>query len=368
MVTITAAVSRAAGGEFSIEEVTLDEPRADEILVRIAGVGICHSDLLARDGVIPVALPSVFGHEGAGEVVAIGSSVDTIKIGDHVVISFGSCGVCGRCDHGEMAYCDQFAPLNYSGGRPDGSSAISKGDERLSSFFFGQSSFGTYALTRARNAVVLPPDVPVALMGPLGCGIQTGAGAIMNSLACRAGSSVLILGGGSVGLSAVLAAVVQGCSTIIVVEPHQARRDLALELGATHAIDPFAGETAGAVRAIIPAGVDYAFDATGIPVVIAAGVACLGMRGVLAIAGVPVDPRSTIALPILPLIGLGQTIKGVVEGDADPHVFLPHLVSLYREGRFPIDRLVTTYPFDRINDAVSDHQHGRCVKAVLIPA
>jgi aryl-alcohol dehydrogenase len=364
---VMAAISRQQGAPFSLEQVTLDAPRADEIIVRVAGVGLCHSDLLARDGVIPVALPAVFGHEGSGEVVAVGEAVSNIKIGDLVVMSFDSCHVCSLCKSGEPAYCDSMGVLNNYGRRPDGTTAIQCGEEAISSHFFGQSSFANYALCTERNAIVIPRDVPVELMGPLGCGIQTGAGAVINSLACKPGSSLLISGGGSLGLSALLAAILNGCTTIIVVEPHESRRALALALGATHVIDPKSVDAVVAIREVIPKGVDYAFDSTGSPQGVGVALASLGKRGTLALAGVPANSESTAAVALLPLVAFGQTVKGVVEGDSDPAVFIPLLIDLYKQGRFPFDRLIKTYPFNQINEAVQDHHSGKCVKAVLLP-
>lgn len=364
---IIAAVSRAPGEAFSIETLAIEEPRPDEILVRILGVGLCHSDLLARDGIIPVPLPAVFGHEGAGEVVKIGAAVRSVNVGDKVVLTFGSCGVCRPCAMHEPAYCNFAGSLNYSGVRPDGSSALSSDGERVSGHFFGQSSFSNYVLTGERNTIRLPDGVPPELMGPLGCGVQTGAGAVMNTLGCTAGSSLLVTGGGSVGLSAVLAAVVRGCSTIIVSEPHEGRRRLALELGATHVIDPLDGDLTAAVRTILPQGVTYAFDTTALAPVLAAVVACLGMRGSLALAGVPARPDLMISIPVLQMVGMGQSIKGLVEGDSEPAELIPHLVDLYRGGQFPFDKLIKTYPLSQINEAIEDHHAGRCVKAVLLP-
>jgi aryl-alcohol dehydrogenase len=362
-----AAVSRGSGQDFSIENVALEDPRDDEILVEIKGVGLCHTDLLARDGFIPIAYPSVLGHEGAGVVRKVGAGVKSIRAGDHVVLTFASCGHCRRCDRAERPYCESGPPLNYGGSRPDGTTSMTVGQERVSSHFFGQSSFASMALAYESNAIVVDKALPLELLGPLGCGVQTGAGAVMNTLGCEAGSSLLITGGGSLGLTAVLAARLQGCATIIVSEPHAARRALALELGATHAIDPAEGNVAAAVRAIAAAGVDYAFDTTGLSAVVGDALASLGVRGVLAIAGVPPKPDSVLPVPILPLIGMGQTVKGVVEGDSEPKTFIPKLIELYRAGRFPFDKLVKIYPLDRINDAVADHHAARCVKAVLVP-
>jgi aryl-alcohol dehydrogenase len=353
MPATTVAVSRTAGAPFSIERADIEAPRADEILVRIRGVGLCHTDIVARSGLIPIAFPAVFGHEGAGEVVAVGATVRSIKVGDNVVLSFASCGHCRRCRAGSSAYCTH--------------TALSIGGQRLAGHFFAQSSFAGLAIAQESNAVVLPAGVDVSLMGPLGCGVQTGAGAVMNTLACEAESTLLITGGGSLGLSAVMAAAVRECAAIIVSEPHAHRRELALELGATHVLDPAAAPLAEAVRGIVPAGVDYALDTSGNPAVIEAALASLGFHGTLALAGLPPTPDAALTISLLKTVAYAQIIKGFSEGDATPKTFIPYLLELNRAGRFPFERLITQYPLSHINDAVRDHETGRCVKAVLIP-
>ena len=216
-------------------------------------------------------------------------------------------------------------------------------------------------------AALPPPDgVPLELMGPLGCGVQTGAGGIMRSLACEKGSTLLVLGGGAVGLSAVMGAVIQGCATIIVAEPHEARRKLALELGATHVIDPAASpDLAAAVRAIVPIGVDYAFDTTGIPPVLQATMQALGPHGVFGIVGIA-PPGTPLPGDLMTAVTFGHTVKGIIEGDSDPDVFIPELIEHYRQGRLPFDRLIRTYPLAEINQAIADQHHGDCVKVVLL--
>lgn len=362
---VTAAVARAPGQPFTIETVELEDPRADEILVRIVGVGLCHTDLAFKaSGTI--ALPAVLGHEGSGIVEKVGDAVTRVKVGDRVAISFRSCGECVRCRHGEPAYCRTMPMLNYIGMRPDGTRALRDENSGIASNFFGQSSFASHCLTYERNVVKVPDDVPLELMGPLGCGVQTGAGGVMRSLACEAGSSILILGGGAVGLSAVMGAVIQGCSTIIILEPHASRRALALELGATHVIDPaVAPDLAAAVRAILPEGVDYAFDTTGIPPLLQATMACLGSHGVFGIVGIA--PAGTpVPGDLMSLVTFGHTIKGIIEGDSEPDVFIPQMIDLYKEGRLPFDRLIRTYPLSEINQAIADQHHGDCVKVVLL--
>ena len=363
---ITAAVARTPGADFTLETVELDEPRADEIRVRIHAVGLCHTDLVARDGAMPFALPAVLGHEGAGVVEAVGAGVTKVATGDRVAITFRSCGACARCKSGDPAYCHSMPAMNYIGMRLDGSKSIHQDGADLASNFFGQSSWATHALTYERNVIKLPADMPFEVAGPMGCGIQTGAGGIMKALACESGSSLLILGGGAVGLSAVMGAKIQGCGTVIVVEPHAVRRSLALELGATHVIDPVAEpDLAAAVRAIVAIGVDYAFDTTGRPDTLTATMACLGPKGVFGIVGIP--PAGT-PMPgdLGTVLTFGQTVRGIIEGDSDPDVFLPELMTHWREGRLPLERLIKTFPLAQINEAVVAQHHGDCVKVVLL--
>jgi aryl-alcohol dehydrogenase len=250
--------------------------------------------------------------------------------------------------------------------RPDGTKAIHQGAVDVSSNFFGQSSFATYALTYERNVLKLPNDIPFELAAPLGCGVQTGAGGIIKALAAKPGSSVLITGGGAVGLSAVMGAVIQGCAKIIVVEPMASRRDLALSLGATDVIDPLASkDLAASVRAILPNGVDYAFDTTGRGDTLNASVAALAPKGVLGIVGIPA-PGTAMPGDLGSLLTLGQTVRGIIEGDSDPDVFIPELIAYWRAGKLPLERLVKTFEFDQINAAIAAQHHGDCVKVVLL--
>jgi aryl-alcohol dehydrogenase len=363
---ITAAVAHAPDTDFRIEALELDDPRDDELLVRIVGVGVCHTDLVARAGALPIALPAVLGHEGSGIVERVGAGVTKVAPGDRVAITFQSCGRCSRCTKRDPAYCINGLMLNLSGARPDGSKALHGSAGDVSSHFFGQSSFATHCLAQERNVVKVPADIPLEMAGPLGCGVQTGVGAVMRSLGCAAGSSILILGGGAVGLSAVLGAVVQECRTIIVLEPHEARRALARELGATHALDPAATpDLAAAVRGIAPEGVDYALETTGIPAIVQAAMACLGAHAVFGIVGLP-PPETPIPGDLFGLIVGGLTIKGIVEGDSEPDVFIPQMMDLHRAGKLPYDRLIRTYPFTHINEAIAAQHNGECVKVVLL--
>ncbi|HEY5855678.1 MAG TPA: NAD(P)-dependent alcohol dehydrogenase [Aldersonia sp.] len=362
---ITAAVLPSVGGEFSIESIDLVGPAPDEVVVEIAGVGICHTDVAVRDGHLPFALPGVLGHEGSGTVVAVGGDVTSVAVGDKVAISYNSCGACSQCTSGAPAYCLRFMELNFGGARGDGSSPLSSAGKALGSNFFGQSSLATHAVVRERNVVKLPADAPVDIVGPLGCGIQTGAGAVLNSLDVAPGSSLVIAGGGTVGLAAVLAAVVREVEHILVVEPHETRRKLALDLGATHVIDPAGDPISEQIRAIVPEGVRYAIDTTAALPVLGQLLGALGARGSLGIVGVPADPEAALPVALIPAVLQGLTVRGITEGDADPQVFIPHLLDLHRQGRFPFEKLIATMPLSEINEAIAAQLRGDVVKVVL---
>jgi len=362
-----AAVAYIGQPGFKYETVEIEAPRADEILVRVLGVGLCHTDLVFSSGAAPYPFPAVFGHEGSGVVEAVGADVTKVKPGDSVLITFRSCGACDRCGTGDAAYCRTMPLLNYTGRRTDGTSAISNEAGPVSSNFFGQSTFAGHAITYERNVVKVDPSLPVEIMGPLGCGIQTGAGAVMRSLAAKKGSAFLVTGGGSVGLSAVMGAKIQGCATIILVEPMESRRKLAMELGATHCIDPTAtADVPAAVRAIAPMGVDNALDTTGIPAVQAAALACLGSKATLGLVGVSA-PGTPMPGDVNTVMTFGQAVKGIIEGDSDPDEFIPELIEHFKAGRLPFDKLVKKYRLSEINEAIAAQHHGDCVKAVLIP-
>ncbi|MBB3957203.1 NAD(P)-dependent alcohol dehydrogenase [Novosphingobium sediminicola] len=364
---ITAAVAIAPHSDFAIQTLDLDIPRAGEVLVRILGVGLCHTDLVFRDQFVPLPLPAVLGHEGAGVVEAVGEGVTELAPGDAVVLGFSSCGHCPRCDDHLPSYCREFVPLNYAGARPDGSSPLSRDGTPVSGAFFGQSSFASHAITHHRNVVKVEAGDDLAILGPLGCGLQTGAGAILRSMDCPPGSTVAIFGGGPVGLAGVMAAHLRRCARIILVEPLAARRALGLELGASEVIDPAAGDVAGALRALLPQGVDFALETSGREAVVEAALASLTSRGLLGLVGVPPKPDSAVSINLAGLITFGHRIIGIVEGDSDLQGFIPELVALYRAGQFPFDRLVKTFPLNQINAAIAAQHRGECIKAVLIP-
>ncbi|WP_005036516.1 NAD(P)-dependent alcohol dehydrogenase [Holophaga foetida] len=362
---ITAAVVHEKSGPFRLESVELDEPREDEILVRIVGCGVCHTDLVARDQHLPVPLPAVFGHEGSGVVERVGSRVTKVQPGDHVVMSYLTCGTCPSCLKGMPSHCPSFLPLNVAGVRPDGTTTLSQNGAPVRGSFFGQSSFATYALARERNVVKVSKEVPLEILGPLGCGVQTGAGGVLNSLKPPVGSSIVVFGAGSVGMSAVLAAQAAGCAVIIAVDIQPERLRQAAQLGATHTLNPKDRNPVEEIRRITGIGADYSLECTALPQVLRQAVDCLRVGGTCGLIGVAA-PGVEVALEMATLLD-GRTIKGIVEGDSNPDIFIPQLIELYRQGKFPFDRLIRTYSLDQINQAVEDSEKGRVLKAIVRP-
>lgn len=361
---IQAALLREAKGPFNIETVQLDAPRPDEVVVKIVATGLCHTDLSVRDGTIPFpALPNVLGHEGAGVVVAVGSAVRKVGVGDPVALSFASCGACPACEAGTPARCDNFLPANFMGRRSDGSCTHHQHGHDIHGCFFGQSSFASHALVKERHVVKVPGDVPLELLGPLGCGIQTGAGTILNHLKPAPGSAVVVFGAGAVGLSAVMAARIAGCATIIAVDVQPARLALALELGATHVVNAREEDVLARIRDLTHGGAHCAVEATGVPEVVAQSIRSVRRLGQVALLGVG---RMDAPLPLVlgDLLG-GAVIQSVVEGDSVPDTFIPHLIELYRQGRFPFDRLIRFYDFAQINQAAHDAETGVAIKPVI---
>lgn len=363
---IDAAVTQEKGAPFEIHGIQLEEPRAGEVLVRIVAAGICHTDLIIRDQWYPVPLPAVLGHEGAGVVEAVGEGVSKVAVGDHVALSYGSCGACPNCRLGRPWVCHDFWGRNFGAARPDGSTALSRDGQAIHSHFFSQSSFATHAIATERNVTRLDPAVPLEVAAPFGCGIQTGAGAVLNALRPPAGASIAVFGTGTVGLSAVMAARVAGATTIIGVDVRPPRLELARELGATAVVDSTESDPVEAIRGLTGGlGVHYSVDTTGSPQVFAQSIYCLAPGGACGLVGAP--PIGThVSLDMNEVLALGRTVHGVVEGQSVPDVFVPTLLELWQQSRFPVDRLMTRYPFADIDQAARDAEEGRVVKPVLV--
>lgn len=355
-----AAVVRRRQGPLVWEDVVLDDLRPDEMYVRLVATGICHTDIAFKDGLISSQYPAVLGHEGAGIVERVGTQVKNVHVGDRVLLSFASCGVCSPCRSGHPAHCEHYDDWNFSWHRPDGSATVfdSKGHP-LNAHFLGQSSFSTHVLTHERNAVLVnATDEELALFAPLGCGLQAGSGTVLHELRPKKGENIAVFGVGAVGLAAIMAASVAGANPIIAVDLVQSRLDLALSLGAHMAINadhqPLRDTLQKAVRKL-----HYAVDTTGSSRVINLCIELLRARGKISLLGIASD-EGKVVHP-----GPYQKVIESIDGDSNPQEFLPYLISLYKEGQFPLDRLVKFYSQSQINTAVQDSIEGRTVKPVV---
>ncbi|MBT0670845.1 NAD(P)-dependent alcohol dehydrogenase [Novosphingobium profundi] len=361
-----AAICAGKGASFTLADITLDELRPDELRVRMVACGICHTDLAVRDGQLPIPLPMVLGHEGAGIVEEVGAEVTVARPGDRVVMSFNSCGHCPSCDVDAPTYCYNFFPHNWTGTRADGSPTLFCEGEPLNGNFFGQSSFATHAIAHERNVVRVPEDmanVPLDVLAPLGCGLMTGAGAVLRSMKVRAGLPIAVWGTGTVGMAAIMAAKIAGADPIIAIDIHDERLAMARELGATHTLNG-REDVAAAIKALCPAGLAYAFDTTGVNRLIEGAFTLLAPKGILGLVGAS-DMRDELTFNEAALMGGGRTVMGILGGDSDIAGFVQELMAYYRAGRFPYDRLIGHFAFEDINAAIAASESGKVIKPVL---
>jgi len=361
---IEAAIVREKGAPFRIETVDLADPADDEVIVRVRASGICQTDVHGRDSYYGTPFPCVFGHEGAGVVHRIGSAVTNVAPGDHVIMYSPGCGSCDPCTHGLPGYCFSAREIKMSGLLRNGRQPISQDGQGIHGAFFQQSSFATYSLCTAGNVVRVPRDVPFEQLAAFPCGVNTGAGAVLNVLKPAAGSSFAVFGAGTVGLAGMMAARLAGATTIIAVDLHDNRLALARELGATHVFNPRNADAVAGIRALTHGrGADTVLEAAGEPVALRQAVEAVRTLGTCCLVG-SARPQVDAAIQMV-TIQWGRTLRGCIQGDAPGHEFIPALIEHCRAGRMPVDRLVTTYPFADINRAVEDAVSGRTIKAVL---
>jgi len=358
---IKAAAVNGPGEKIVIEDFFLDEPKHDEVLIKIVGTGICHTDIVAQH--LSPIYPIVLGHEGAGIVEKVGASVKDIKPGDKVVISFSYCGSCHHCLEGHPASCVHFAMLNGSGMAQDKTYRLFKGQQHVGTFF-GQSSLATYVVTHENNVVKIEDEeLDLKLLGPLACGVQTGAGTVLNKLVPPFGSSIAIFGCGTVGLSAVMAAKIANCSPIIAVDIHEERLELARKLGATHTIHGKHDDVIKEILRITNGGASFSVETTGVSDVVLQAIRVLVPRGTAALVGLAGEITLNVSHD---LINLNRTVVGVIEGDVVPKTFIPKLISYYKNGEFPFDKLIKFYSPEQINEAIADMHKGTTVKPVIL--
>ncbi|MDM5196612.1 NAD(P)-dependent alcohol dehydrogenase [Fictibacillus enclensis] len=362
---ITAAVVNGINEEYQLEELTLGQLYPDEVVVKMVASGICHSDEALRMGDAAHPIPAVFGHEGAGIIEKVGDAVKNFNVGDQVVMAYNYCGTCAGCRTGHPSSCEEWTTLNFTGARPDGSYIFFKADGTPVSNFFTQSSFTTYTITNKNNLIKVDPEADLRLVAPLGCGLLTGFGTVLNGLKPKTSSSFAVFGTGAVGLGALMAAKIEGASIIIAVDIHDSRLETARELGATHTINSRTENLEERIAEITEGlGVNYSVETTGISAVMKSSIDVLGIGGVS--APVAVTPNSLEFNTFMDLVLANRKLVGVLMGDAVPQLAVPQLIQYHKEGKFPFDKLVKLYKFNEINQAAADSNSGKTIKPILI--
>lgn len=365
MIKMRAAVLHNPEDDYSFEDVELSEPKGDEVLVRIKACGLCHTDDFGRTLNLP--MPLVLGHEGAGIVEKIGENVTDFAVGDHVAFSYASCGHCRNCLSGMPQYCLNFNRINFGGTGADGVTKIHQNGKPVS-MFFGQSAFANYATISSRSIVKIDPDIDFAIAAPMGCGIQTGAGAVLNTLKPNVDESIAVFGCGAVGMSAIMAAVAAGCRQVIAVGGNPKSLALAKELGATDTVNRkelAEGTTiAEAVAEVSGGGVQYAIDTSGNGNMIQNAIRSTALHGKVVLLA-PTGKIADFDAGTDVLMNY-RTVIGCCEGDSVPKIFIPRLIQLYKQGKFPVDKIIKTYDFADSNQARKDSNTGKCIKAVVV--
>lgn len=361
----TAAVTERKGAPFELHDVDIDEPRPGEVRVAIEACGVCHTDAVARNGDLPFPTPGVLGHEGVGRVESVGDGITSVAVGDAVLLSWPWCGRCRHCLAGHPRYCLQLGPLLVGGGREDGSTSLSRPNgEPLHSHFFGQSSFARHAVVAERALVPVRTQTPLEAVGVLACGIATGAGAVLNALRLTPGSSLVVFGGGAVGLAAIMAARLTPATTVVAVEPNESRRALATKYGATEVIDPSAeADVVATIHEICGGAADAALECTGIGPVIRQTIDSVGMLGTALLIGAAPAGAEFSADHLTTL--WGKRIVGTLGGESQSSQFVPALLSLHDQGRFPFTDLIEYFPMDQLNQAIDASHRGDVIKPVL---
>ena len=352
-------------GQLSFEEVALSAPKASEVLVRTIACGVCHTDAAALHLFIPVTLPIILGHEGVGMVEEVGSEVATLKKGDRVIMTFPSCGTCSYCLKDHPYACDHLNTLFFDGTYNDGTKRFSQNGADVSSFF-GQGAFADHVIVDARNAVKVDvdSDKELANLCSIGCGVQSGAGAIFNWIKPERGTSIAVFGCGGVGMSAIMAAAIAGCNTIIGIDVVPTRLALAKELGATHIVNSKETDPVAEIKRTTGGGVHYSVEASGVADVTLQALGCLRREGMAVLLSVTGPEEISIPLEAL-IMNPNVVLSGLVEGASNPQTFIPELVRYYKEGRLPVDRLVKFYEFKDIEKAFEDSHTGKVIKPVL---
>jgi len=363
---VRAAVLREIHRALSVEKVDLADPGPGEVTVRLGASGVCHSDWNVITGATPNPLPAVLGHEGAGIVETVGEGVADVREGDHVILSWlPSCGSCFYCVQGRGVLCDKAMADMFEGTLPGGSLALSQGGSPLYHYSF-LSTFAERCVVPESCCVRIRKDAPLTVAALVGCAVMTGFGAAVLRARVEPGSTTVVYGAGGVGLSAILGCKLAGARSIVAVDPVPFKRETAIALGATHAVDPQGGNAFALLRELTDGrGADYAFDTAGAPGVVADAYDAVRRGGVVVAVGIPpVGATADIPAPTLPREE--KVVTGSFYGSCRPHVDMPLVIDLCMDGSLDLDALVTReFALDEINEAFAAMNAGEVARGVI---
>ncbi len=352
---------------LAIQTVALDPPGRDEVLVAIKAAGLCHSDLSVINGDRPRPLPMALGHEAAGVIEALGPGVDDLQVGDHVVMVFmPSCGHCTPCAGGRPALCEPGAGANGKGELLGGGRRIFHEGEAVN-HHLGCSAFAERAVVSRRSLVKIDPALSFEEAALFGCAVLTGVGAVVNTAQVRAGQSVVVVGLGGVGLASVLGALASGASPVVAVDLAEDKLALARTLGPVQTVNAAAPDAVDQVRALTDGGADFAFEMAGSVRALESAWKMTRRGGTTVTAGLP-PPDAALAVNVVSLVGEERTLKGSYIGTCVPSRDIPRYVALYRQGRLPVDRLMSgAIPLDDINAGFDRLHAGEVVRLIVRP-
>lgn len=358
-ILVRAAVARDVN-QLTIERVRLDPPKPYEVLVQIRAAGICHSDLHTLQGEMRATPPLVLGHEGAGVVVEVGSEVTHVKPGDHIIVSWmPACGVCPQCREGRSYLCARLFATTFRALMPDGTTRLSTLDGMPLKHYLSAATLADYAVLDGASAIPIPDDVPFDVAAITGCGVVTGAGAVLNTAHAQAGQSAAVIGCGGVGLSAVLGCVLAGCYPIVGIDTVESKLKTARALGATHTLHARPGQDlTEALKEVIDGGPEYIFDSVGAASTVAQSLDGVRPGGTAVVMGLH-GLHQQIPITLQSLVYQNKHLVGSFFGSSDALVDLPALIEYYRVGRMAIDRLIQArYTLDELPEAFVAMERG----------
>ncbi|WP_338412900.1 Zn-dependent alcohol dehydrogenase [uncultured Sphaerotilus sp.] len=361
-----AVVARTLGGPVTVETILVDPPRRNEVTIRLAACGVCHSDLSATNGTIPFPMPVVLGHEGAGTVVEVGEGVTAFRVGDRVISSFVSmCGHCRYCQTGRPQLCDQAAKAGTT--LPDGTLRTRDLQGNPLNVFSGCGVMAEYATLHVDNVVHAASDIALDCCALIGCGVMTGVGAVVNTAKLTAGSIAIVFGAGGVGLNAIQGCALAGASMIVAVDRVDSKLEMARLFGATHTVNASGDENlVKTLRKLTGGGADFAFECVGRGEVVAQAYGALRKGGTAVVVGVA-GAKDMTSVRTASLTFEEKTLTGSYFGSARPREDFPRLMSLYRSGRLKLDELIThRYTIDEAPQAFEDLHQGRNARGMIV--